>query len=90
MPLAEEALQVEDGVGRIGRDVQAPAGHALRVVVRALVVEHADVGRPVVGHLEVEPAAERVLRDVLRVLQLHDVEVGVGRSARQDRPRQAP
>ena len=46
--------------------VKLPAGHALRLVARALVVEDADVSRPVVGHLEVEAAAEGVFVDVLR------------------------
>ena len=81
---AEEALQVEDHVRRIRRELQAPARDALRLVVGALIVEHAEVGRPVLRHLEVEASAEGVFLDVLRVLQLEDVQIGVRGSARQE------
>ena len=47
---AEQTLQVEDGVGRIRRHARAAAGHTRRVAVRALVVEHAHVHRPVLAH----------------------------------------
>ena len=52
---AEDALQVEDRVRRVGGDLE-DAGRVtpLAASLFALVVEDADVGRPVAAHLEVE------------------------------------
>src|SRR6185369_9305761 len=60
---AEDALQVEHRVGRVGGDQQVPAGHAVRRVAGALIVEDARVGGPVGVQLDVDAAAEGVFRD---------------------------
>ena len=82
--VAEQSLQVEHGVRRVRRDLQPPSRDAVRGVTRAAVAEDPHVGGPFAGHLDVEPAAEGVLRDLLGVLELRDVEIGVGRGTREN------
>ena len=43
-PASHDALQVEHRVGRVVGDVDSPAGHALELVARPLVVEGTNVG----------------------------------------------
>src|SRR5262249_18359199 len=82
--VAQQTLQVDDRVGRLRGGLELTAGDPLRLLVGAIIVRDAHVGRPVVVHLEVETRADRVLTHLLKTLQLGDVEVRVGRRAGQD------
>src|SRR5947207_970827 len=80
-PVRENALQVEDRVGRVRLGVDYAPGDAVGRVAETLVVEDAHVGRPFWREADVEAPAPRGFGDVLRRLQLGDVEVRVGRLA---------
>ncbi len=60
-PAREAALQGDDGVGRIGLDVQHAARHTFRLEVSAAVREHARVGAPLTVELMIEAQPEGVL-----------------------------
>ena len=80
----EDALQRHDRVLGVRLDVGAAAGHALGLVVRALVAEVAPIDRPVRVQLLIESDVERVFLHRREALELHDVEVGVRRLAGED------
>ena len=83
-PVAEDALQVDDRVGRVQRRLEEAAAGVLRIVALGLIVEDPAIHRPVAVDLPVETQAVRVFADVLVRLPLIDVEVRVGRRARQN------
>src|SRR5262249_39162991 len=69
---------------RVLDDFDHTARYIVRLIARALIVEDADVARPLAGVGPVEPAAERILVDDLRRLELRDVEVWICRGAREN------
>src|SRR5436190_3875834 len=86
--IRQDALQVDDGVGRIGRRVDHLSGDVVRLIASALIPEHTNIAGPPVAQAEIQPRAERILADVLSALQLRDIEVRIRRlSFQEDRAR---
>ena len=56
--IRQDALQVDDGVGRIGRRVDHLSGEVVRLIASALIPEHTNIAGPPVAQAEIQPRAE--------------------------------